>query len=950
MLQVLRERRDKGGSESPVKADHHPSTPRGHNHPVTPRGHNHHSYGSHPDLTYNMQGYSEGRTSPYLTALPQNKPFSSLSRLPLPHERGKKVRVSQKHEVHRPGINTNYLRPLTPQAFPTSTSAHSFDSMRRREDIADRARLRPASAIEISSDGGERLDRYHDLLGYRATSPTRHSVSTVSSDRSRKDMQKSLQKLLAETGHSVDDHIDDCQENDMKEDTYHKQFLATKDRILRKGSGKDRRSIPEGSVRSDKRNSHGHIRGHSVDTGDDYGIYGEYDDIDNDGKVEIETEDVKPMKLLPDSHRPKIMVPKWRQNAPLQPPSYNTSVEMIQKQNGYSSEENLAASLAQSLMDSPVSNSDRNIESRENFTSNTLPRKNLKRKEASGRKSPRTIQSAPLAVHSMNETEVKVDLEQATDNRTTSELTSEEELSISETEPKISDHKQSVDRLGRRGSGVSEALIDVIAYTADCLERSDSNKINVNMSGKTEAQENEISISNSVNEQVMPVIPPTETSQAHLKHNQSEFVTPSSENSVSETSAVQSLPVTNIRNSSGPPAQNPFASISGPMGKEKSGASVNTDNLLHYFQNRNSKTQSDEQVESKDTGSKLSDSNGRFHNMNSTSTPTTEGKTFAFNPEMFNAKSNVGRKDRLVRADESSHIATKTAESNDKTFGNTIETVANVDVASDKADEEVNKEKVLRAVDRIRMSFEKPRSLDIPDNKNHSRNIERPLSTDSSQPQMPLILKTFTLPQKGISKDNKTEDKTVKSAGKENDASDQQENAHRMYRKAGGLKSPTKHLGEATATARQIQKLERSASPTVKTNNSDNSNVTQNDRSKSPLSTNIKISAGKVKRGTSPQRFSKEGSYIPQRSGSPVRSINRPLSAEASIDPLFMQNGDHSQPALKSAMKDTKIPVLRKSGSASGTNPLSKSTEDISKMKKKSAFKDSLKNIFGRKK
>lgn len=946
VLQVLRERREKGGNNSPVKADHHPSTPRGHNHS---------SYGSHPDLTYNIQGHPDGRTSPYLATLPHNKPFSSLSKLPLPHEKSKRVRVGQKHDVHRPGINTNYLRPLTPQMFPTSTSAHSFDSMRRREEMAERARLRPASAVEISADETERLERYQDLLGYRATSPTRHSVSTVGSDRSRKEMQKSLQKLLAETGHSIDDISDNEQEKNMNENTYHKQFLATKDRILRKGSGKDKKNLTDHSNRLEKRHSYGHTRGHSLDINEDYGIYGEDDDIENLGKGGIENEAVKPMQLLPDSHRPKIMVPKWRQNAPLQPPNYNTSVEMIQKQNGYSSEENLAVSLAQSLMDSPASNSDGTIDNRRdldgNFTSNTLPRKNLKRKEASGRKSPRTIQSVPLAVHPTTENE-KAATHQNNEKQTISELTSEGESAAHQlvSSSPTSDHSSEMN--GRRGSGVNTALIDVIAYTADCLERSDSNKRINDPLVKNDRQDSEGSNSNHTSEQGQSHIPFKEIAQVEPDHSQVKMPSIPNSDSVSETSVIQSLPTTNGMRSESH-NESHFTNISVPASQEKSVKPVNTDQLLYYFQNRNSNNHKEDQVDVIKTNDVNLESDVKppaFHNKYTTSTPTSEAKSFAFNPEIFSAKSNVGRKDRLVRADQSSHITSKTAENDVVNTERTVEPgLQDLDVTSDKTNGEPDKEKVLRAVDRIRMSFERPRSLDIPKSQNQSTNSNRPLSTDSSQPKMPLILKTFTLPQKGIPKENKTEDHTAGSAVKETNASDQHESTHRMYRKAGGLKSPTKHLGEATATARQIQKLERSASPPVKTNNTDNGNFAQTERTKSPVSTYMHNSAVKAKRGVSPQRFSNEGSHIPQRSGSPVRSISRPLSAEASIDPLFMQNGDNSQPVLKSAMKDTKIPVLRKSGSASGTNQLSKSTEDISKMKKKSAFKDSLKNIFGRK-
>ena len=895
-----------------------------------------------------MPGYSDGRTSPYLASLPQSKTFTALSKLPLPHERGKKVRVNPKHEVHRPGINTNYLRPLTPQLFPTSTSAHSFDSMRRREELAERGRMRPASAIEMSAEGSERLERYHDLLRYEAALPTRQSVSTGSSDRSpsRKDMQLSLHKLLAETGHSVDDEVENEQERNRNEDTYHKQFLATKERILRKGSGKDSRESRDNLDRAHRRYSHGHIRGSSVDTGEDYGIYGEDDDVDNDNsRDEIDHKDVKPMKLLSQSHRPKIMVPKWRQNAPLQPSSYNTSVETMQKQNGYSSEENFAASLVQSLMDNPVSNNNENR--------NTLPRKNLKRKEASGRRSPGNVQSVPLSVHTPTR-DIDNDSSQSHDVET-----NENEGVFSDAK----DRKQKGERKERRGSGASTALIDVIAYTADCLDRSDSIKdivedndnrnVNENIDS-TEIQINgEIENSHSSEEEKQDsnLKPAAQDSSDHANSVTSVI---SSSKSVQENPVSQYLPVSNSVKTPISHGAVSWANLSKTPHQEPNAQPVNTDDLVYYFQHRkNSKSPTEEQVDADETNEKVANSNETepiFYNKTVTSTPTPEGKAFAFNPDTFNAKTHVSKKDRLVRADETARVKPNIGVN--ETVNSMDGVVESMDGnKSDSSDKSDNKDKVLRAVDRLRMSFERPKTLAIT-NQNQTKGYYRPASADSSPQKQPLILKSFTLPQKNIPKENKTGDQSVQSAGK-GDTPDS-ENAHRMYRKAGGLRTPTKHLGETTATARQIQKMERSASPTVKQNHPVLSNIadTHNDRAKSPLANLMQNAGGRLKRGVSPQRASKEGSLIPQRSGSPIRAISRPLSAssaEAAIDPLFIQSAQNGEP-LKSAMKDTKIPMLRKSGSSTGTNQLSKSTEDISKMKKKSAFKDSLKNIFGRKK
>ena len=831
--------------------------------------------------------------------------------------------MKQKHDVHRPGINTNYLRPLTPQIFPTSTSAHNFDAMRRREENAERARLRPSSAIEISSDGTERLERYHDLLSYRAASPTRHSVSTASSDRSRREMQLSLHQLLVETGNGPDDIRNNEQESDINESSYHKQFLATKERIMRRGSGKETTSAKDLSTVPQKRHSYSSKRGHASNTDEDYGIYGDYDD-DNVVSYSIEKEEkVKPMQLLNDSHRPKIMVPKWRQNAPLQPPNYNSSVEILQRQNGCSSEENLAASLAQSLMDDTATIGEKHLENR-NFSSHTLPRKHVKTSDQTGRKSPRTLQSAKMSIHA-NADPKALQTDSSVQQKVMQDSTVQGDTS----------GKQSVAKRdkARRGSGVSTALNDVIAYTADCLDRSDSNRLTSENSDSNESQESKLTASQSAIEDH------TTSSQGSAESANNSLNVPNvPSSSVSETHVNESLPVP-VKSSlnSLDKHENMFSNIS-PTSNMDNGTPVNTDKLVYYFQNRSSGMHTEEEANEVNDSCKTENND----HMNGTSTPVSEAKPFF--PEMYSAKTNVGRKDRLVRADASTNEESKS--SNPNTVKDT----------NDKTDESVNKEKVLRAVDRLRMSFERPKTLDLSNNQNEAKQTTRPASADSSPQKAPLILRTFALPQKEIPRDNnRMMGYSVQSGSKQTTDNqpylpDQSENSHRMYKKASGLKSPTKHLAEATATARQIQKLERSTSPTGRNVVTDNTSNKQTERQNRPLPAYRNSLPEKSKRGTSPQRLSKDGSFIPQRSGSPVRSISRPISAEAAIDPLFMQNGENTELPLKSAMKDTKIPIMRKSGASSGTNQLSKSTEDISKMKKKSAFKDSLKNIFGRKK
>jgi hypothetical protein len=74
-------------------------------------------------------------------------------------------------------------------------------------------------------------------------------------------------------------------------------------------------------------------------------------------------------------------------------------------------------------------------------------------------------------------------------------------------------------------------------------------------------------------------------------------------------------------------------------------------------------------------------------------------------------------------------------------------------------------------------------------------------------------------------------------------------------------------------------------------------------------------------------------------------------SSYKSKAPTPPQSPTDNKPPRAGGSKETKIPVyspLKKKGDKS-SEPLSRSTEDVSKLKKKTHFKDSIKSFFGRK-
>ncbi|XP_053407305.1 uncharacterized protein LOC123533591 isoform X2 [Mercenaria mercenaria] len=919
LLQVLREKREQG-IHGHARHDGHPSTPRGRKQS---------GYGSHPDLSHQPPGVQDGRMSPYLNSLPQSKMFSSLSKLPLPRENSNSRR-SRSHKTpdgHRPVINRNYLRPLTPQVLPQSTSAHNFESAKRREEYAEKMRQRPASAMEFSYGSHDQQDEFLELLAHQASlaiSPPHSS----SSDRSRQELQLSLQKLLAETGNSGEQYLDHGAADGHV--SYHKQFMTAKDRILRHNIQAEMYE----DTNQDEENAQ-----------EDYGIYGDDDDDDDYENDADFDHDVKPMKLLQDSHRPKIMVPKWRQNASPQPPSYTRSVTHISKQQtGSTSEENLAASLAQSLFDDKKQSTlPRDKKSRtnpknikDNAADKVQTNGSLKRKvprAESPRKSPARQSPIPTVAQSLpHGKSMSFD---ASPNRpsnlnlsntNTQGKTGVSQGGVVSTQVIAPQSPASPEPSAMARPNSFTKLTDVIAYTADCLEKGDTQTAEAgdNNSVSKVKSENETEGVNSGKLTKLDILADENMKVSSVDNS----VTSASQNGKKASNESQ----TNSKLS--------FATS--PVEPRESTSPVNTDNVVYYFQNRNKINQGNTADTSNATKSRLP----TFASMEKTSTPVKEQKHFqpvtSVSPTTDTFSSFTGTKKesgRFVRGDEV-NSENKVNEKNK----NTSETDDN-DVKDDS--EGATKERVLRAVDKLRLSFE--RKKQISEERRQLRTEVSSPTNASIQKQFneinvvakkgetkPVVLRTFSSPTNQVVVNSPVDSNEPVLNG------EPVEQKQGLYRKAGSSKTPSKFQSDSSASARQIQKLERATSPTAR---STSPTMSPYEKFKSQVeNSNL---AKPARRGTSPQRNSAEVSLIPKRSKSPTRASverERPKSTN-DLGAALAAESDGSSTPMKSAMKETKIPVLKKSGAA-----LSKSSEDVSKIKKKSHFKDQLKNIFGRKK
>ena len=855
--------------------------------------------------------------SPYLNTLPQSLPqsrmFSSLSKLPLPRENSTSRR-SRSHKQHeKPSFNPNYLRPLTPQVMPSSTSAHGFESAKRREEYADRQRQRPQSAMEYSysrphgnhHDGEEFLDLLAQRAGLTISPP--HSSS---SDRSRQELQASLHKLLLETGNLHEDNSD--QENVFPDGhvSYHKQFVATKNKILK------------------HRQTHGSELDHLQD---DFGVYGDDDEDEND--VDDTQQEVKPMKLLPDTHRPKIMVPRWRQNASPHPPSYSQSLANSGRKST-DTEATLAASLAQSLFDSGQTAA-RGIHQRENSLSSPKQpaegtrvdhgKGNLKRKTpGKSVESPRKETHSPLP---SDDVAVSKSIDGSPNRPSNLPLHQSNNVRLREKKGLANGHVSADSQgsdLPKRNSVTK--LSDVIAYTADCIEKKD---MSYGVREDSDHEEETLKISDI----------------------------PSSPLTVTDILEDNSMKVSSVDSVVGSPTELSDSKEYSPVNTGTDGADKNkagTDSVVFYFQNRDKINQ--ENANKTDASLR----SPTFINMEKTSTPKTEYKSFAPKDAFSNfAKKGTGR---LVREDNVKSPTEDSDKANKQRLSST----------DDDNSDGTSKERVLKAVDQLRMSFERKKQLS---EERRQKSVTQPLTSGTPTTpvspttvvpiqkqfneistgaktgipgaQKPLPLRTFSPPPyTQTSQPTNTVESEDSSGGQGHQTGssgqngfDQNEQRHRLYKKVGQNKF---QFQSDIASARQIQhKMDRASSPSCRTPSPVNLNSPY-EKMNNNTSESSQLMKPKQK-GNVASRSSFEGSLIPQRSKSPTRASIERERPKSSMD--FVKQDSKDAPT-KSSMKDTKIPVLKKSSSGH----LSKSSEDISKLKKKSAFKDQLKNIFGRKK
>ncbi|XP_052768435.1 uncharacterized protein LOC128208841 isoform X2 [Mya arenaria] len=891
LLQMLREKREHRAQE--VGAG-------------TPRGKKTATYSSNPDLPAQLQSLQDGRMSPHLASLPQSRMFSSLSKLPLPRENSTNRRSRSRKQPEQTTINPHYLRPLTPQVLQNSKSAHNFDSSMKREEYAERMRQRPQSAMEFSYRGRNHGDEYLDLLAHQASlaiSPPHSS----SSDRSRQELQMSLQKLLAETNNLPDDYSD--HEHDLADGhvSYHKQFLATKNKIQ-----KHKQNMAKEGVDIIQ---------------DDFGIYGDDDEDDND--IDDTQQEVKPMKLLTDSHRPKIMVPRWRQNTSPQPPSYNQSVAAAGRKPG-NTEANLAASLAQSLFDTGQQHSDtlpkekRGPDSPRKTTvgmhnasheKGSLKRKSKTRTADSPRRSP--VRQSPVPCDSTSKSVAKsLSFDTAPNRPSNLPLKQNNNANAQNQQQSASSTEQSDNDKPKRNSVTK--LSDVIAYTADCLEKKEL----VNLADADSDSDSEEKL-----ERVSD-IPGGKLSVSDILAN--------------HNMKVSSVDVGSSGEMTGDEMDKGTASDKQRVnGNNNSKNKADTDSVVFYFQHR-------DQINKGNTESHESQRSPTFINtsMDKTSTPKTEYKPLPTN-SLKDGFGNFSKKEtgRRVRSDEAKPEAV--INPSDKDMSQHTSRISSVDStcsAESEASESSTKERVLKAVDQLRMSFERKKQLTEERRQSQSLTQPRDLSSPTSPTSTVPIQKHFN----DLSLNNKGEEQKspvmksfstpVRPSEHENGV-DQLEQKHGMYFKKTG-QTKLKYQSE-TASARQIQhKMERAASPTGRTPSPINLNSPYEKFKTQVEASNL---AKPKQKNSGPLRNSFEGSLIPKRSKSPTRSSAERERPKSSTDFLRQESKDGQN---KNSTKETKIPVLKK---ASG-GTLSKSSEDISKLKKKSAFKDQLKHIFGRKK
>ncbi|KAL3874317.1 hypothetical protein ACJMK2_037348 [Sinanodonta woodiana] len=340
LQQTLRERQQALDAENIYRKESNQGQPRSH----------HLAYGSQPNLSQPLIHFDNGRSSPYMFSNQNKKFYSSQTKLHLPFDRSEKAKLRKRPDGQKMGQYSSHMRPLTPQILSYTQNRHFPDGrVHLREGSFGRGHQRPASAVEFTGADFERQQKIIELLAYHNALTPRQSSSH---DRRKSDFYMSVPKYLgAYTSESRDDGNQEEHPVQGRGRSSHKHFLAAKEKILYQGSDE----IHEDEKGDDSyfRNYSGK-RGHHVpktQSVEDYGIYG---DDDNDAQDEVEADEhqqIPAMNVMNVPHRPKIMVPRWRQNSP----SYVAGVDLDKQPNG-SSQEQFATSLAQILINPGTKN------------------------------------------------------------------------------------------------------------------------------------------------------------------------------------------------------------------------------------------------------------------------------------------------------------------------------------------------------------------------------------------------------------------------------------------------------------------------------------------------------------------------------------------------------------------------------------------------------------------
>ncbi|KAK3576775.1 hypothetical protein CHS0354_014589 [Potamilus streckersoni] len=885
---------------------------------VQPRPH-HLAYGSQPNLSEPLIVFDTGRSSPYMFSNPNKKLYSSQTKLHLPFDRSEKAKLRKRSDGQKLGPHSSHVRPLTPQILSYTRNRNFSDGrVHLREGGSGRGHQRPASAVEFTGVDFERQQKIIELLAYQNALTPRQSSSH---DRRKSDFYMSVPKYLgAYTSESREDGTQEEHPVQGRGRSSHKQFLAVKEKILYQGSD---------GIHEDEKGDGSYFRNHSGKRGhhvpktqsmEDYGIYG---DDDNDAEEEDEADEYKQipaMNVMSVPHRPKIMVPRWRQNSP----SYMASADLDKQPKG-SSQEHLVTSLAQILINPGPKNNVKGRVSPIIHTGNASSKQTQEKDRNSANVEPSGDHDIKLKqvtdITKQGETESPSGDKRSEDSEkhpfmvTQQEKGNDNNLETHETISVSHSHFKENHHHGNSANSLKQSV-----NIPDTNEKLD-NRAQAILDGSQSYRRAEI---NSTIDNKFLKVSSVSASQTH-------HIVPEASDLKEDRSAVKPaqrdwgslMP----KDGHGPKLLTATPEVSDRVQKTqsepKSGRddkhSTQTQNLIEYFQNRRFtgavSTERDSSVEGKVS-----------HSVYRSSTPNPvfdKNGIDIINLEM------IGNDDR--NGDNNATLTKQTTLSEGQASAN------------HKIESEGQNSK-----------GQKKGKTDSDDSIIVSEVIEEGVTQNGHSHKKQLSLVSFSKPgeplgNRGISNLKKLEE-TKDSVKKDFETKDMANN---------------KTSGQSVIKPSvNFAKLQRTTSPTPLGKISQPVGpvkipVTQEKANNSMQNINGNSNGAEI--GDSSRRAQSAHQHE-----KPVEIENRMSSLLKETDEITNSSrarrspspnkgsGERSLSPSKGNLKDTKIPVRKKDSSPGITVPnqsnVSKSTEDISKIKKKSAFKDSIKNLFGRKK